>query len=44
LVVPVKVTDPEPRRDVRVLWRKTMSTSPSIRYVAGLLEETARGL
>jgi DNA-binding transcriptional LysR family regulator len=42
-VVTVRVTDPEPRREVRVLWRRTMSRSPSIRYLADTLVDVAAG-
>jgi molybdate transport repressor ModE-like protein len=38
-VVPVAVRDPQPRRLVQVLWRRTMSASPAVGYVAELLAQ-----
>jgi len=42
-VVPVPVVDPVPRREVRVVWRRTMSSSPAIGYVADLLTRLSCG-
>lgn len=42
-VVPVPVVDPVPQRGVEVVWRRTMSASPSIGYVADLLARLAAG-
>jgi DNA-binding transcriptional LysR family regulator len=40
-VVPVRVVDPVPSRQVRVVWRRSMAASPAIGYVADLLGRAA---
>ena len=43
-VVAVPVVNPMQQRQVGIVYRKTMTASPSIRHVVGLLREVAGGL
>ncbi|MEW1821534.1 LysR family transcriptional regulator [Arthrobacter sp. NPDC080031] len=43
-VVAVPVVNPMQQRQVGIVYRKTMTASPSIRHVVGLLQEVAAGL